>query len=244
MKILFMALIVAAAAFSFDVRAADGIVLFNQATITSAGGYPFKITQPGSYRLTGNLTVPAAANGINVDTSNVLIDLAGFTITCVGGPNTSGISSDGGTVYYSNVKIHQGTITGCNNAVNFYTLARDVEVQELTASNYGTYGVIIDSGAVRRSVMTGALVPANNTVSVGLASYGVIEANTLSGDAYGIAAGGVRQLIITGNLIEASTGAFILEPNSSVLVSNNVIQAQGCGGGFTTGNNICRGQLF
>jgi hypothetical protein len=229
---------------SVQAIADEGIVKIDQAAVKAAGGFPYTISKPGSYRLTGNLTVPAAANGINVDTSNVLIDLAGFTITCLGGPNTSGISSDGGTVYYSNVKIHQGTITGCNNAVNFYSLAQDVEVQELTASNYGSYGVIIDSGAVRRSVMTGALVPANNTVSIGLASYGIIEANTLSGDAYGIAAGGVQRLIVSGNLIAASIGAFILEPNSSVLVSNNVIQAKGCGGGFSTGNNICRDQLY
>ena len=40
--------------------AADGVIEINQASVKAAGGFPFVISQPGSYRLTGNLDVTDA----------------------------------------------------------------------------------------------------------------------------------------------------------------------------------------
>src|SRR6266850_592227 len=67
--------------------AVDGVVLIDQnralagnVTPGDAPGFPISITQPGSYRLSGNLTVPAATNGIEISASNVTIDLNGFSI--------------------------------------------------------------------------------------------------------------------------------------------------------------------
>jgi hypothetical protein len=45
--------------------AQNGVVLINQSTVAasganrSTGGFPYTITQPGSYQLSGNLTVPS-----------------------------------------------------------------------------------------------------------------------------------------------------------------------------------------
>jgi len=65
---------------------ADGVLEINATCATTAGcfagdtpGYPVQITQPGSYRLTGNLTVPAGTNGIEV-ANGVDLDLGGFEI--------------------------------------------------------------------------------------------------------------------------------------------------------------------
>ena len=64
--------------------AVDGVVLINDATVKAAGGYPYRITQAGSYRLSGNLTVDQQTTAIVIDHDNVTLDLNGFTI---GGPN-------------------------------------------------------------------------------------------------------------------------------------------------------------
>lgn len=68
--------------------AVDGVVLFDQAralagnvTPGDAPGFPVSITQPGSYRLSGNLSVPSGQNAILIATQNVTIDLNGFNIT-------------------------------------------------------------------------------------------------------------------------------------------------------------------
>jgi hypothetical protein len=50
-----------------------------------SAGFPVTITQPGSYRLMSNLSVPAGLDGIVITAPNVTIDLNGYTIA---GPNT------------------------------------------------------------------------------------------------------------------------------------------------------------
>jgi hypothetical protein len=79
MKYLFTILTLAlipACAFS-----TDGVVLINQSTVMAAGGFPYSIAQPGSYRLSGNLMVPSGMSAIVISVSNVTVDLNGFSIT-------------------------------------------------------------------------------------------------------------------------------------------------------------------
>jgi hypothetical protein len=61
--------------------------LAGNVTPGDAPGFPVTITQPGSYRLSSNLTAPPAANGIEITVSNVTIDLNGFTVLGVPPPN-------------------------------------------------------------------------------------------------------------------------------------------------------------
>jgi hypothetical protein len=75
-------LVLAAALASTCAFAVDGVVLINQSTVMAAGGFPYTITQPGSYRLSGNLTAPVNSTAIQISSSNVSLDLNGFTISC------------------------------------------------------------------------------------------------------------------------------------------------------------------
>src|ERR1041385_6531759 len=73
---------------ALPLRAVDGIVLINQnaalagnVTPGDTPGFPVTITLPGSYRLSGNLTVPDAnTTGIFIHADGVTIDLNGFSI--------------------------------------------------------------------------------------------------------------------------------------------------------------------
>src|SRR5579863_4016947 len=86
-------------AFAPAALAVDGTVLINQSTITNGlpgcptgGHFPIVICQSGSYRLSGNLTVPANTDGIDINADNVTLDLNGFSIlgptVCSGSPLT------------------------------------------------------------------------------------------------------------------------------------------------------------
>src|SRR2546423_2519484 len=84
------ALLITATLFGFTGAAygVDGVVLIDQnralagnVTPGDTAGFPISITQPGSYRLSGNLTVPVSTNGIEILTSNVTIDLNGFSLS-------------------------------------------------------------------------------------------------------------------------------------------------------------------
>jgi hypothetical protein len=61
--------------------AADGQILINQATVNAAGGFPYVISQAGSYRLSGNLAAPSGdTTVIEITHDLVTIDLNGFSI--------------------------------------------------------------------------------------------------------------------------------------------------------------------
>jgi hypothetical protein len=80
------------AAISSTLYAVDGIVLINQANALAGNvtpgdvpGFPVTISQAGSYRLTGNLSVADVnTTAILITAENVTLDLNGFTIS---GPN-------------------------------------------------------------------------------------------------------------------------------------------------------------
>ena len=67
----------------------------------------FKITQPGSYYLTGNITGVASKHVIQIEASNVTLDLCGFRILSAGidGINVSGAQS--------NIAIKNGSVRTC-----------------------------------------------------------------------------------------------------------------------------------
>jgi len=68
----------------------------------------FKITAPGSYYVTGNLTGVGGKNGIAVTAANVTIDLHGFALNGVSG-SLDGVHMESGT---SKLTLRNGTITG------------------------------------------------------------------------------------------------------------------------------------
>lgn len=68
----------------------------------------FRITQPGSYYLTANLTGVSGKSGIEIAASNVTIDLMGFTLQGVPG-SLDGIRTDG---FRNGFTIRNGSVTG------------------------------------------------------------------------------------------------------------------------------------
>jgi hypothetical protein len=71
--------------------AADGVIEINQAralagdvTPGDGPGFPVTLSAPGSYRLTGNLSVPASTTAIRIEAIDVTLDLGGFEVA---GPN-------------------------------------------------------------------------------------------------------------------------------------------------------------
>ena len=101
--------------------AVDGVVLIDQNKALAGGatpgdtpGFPVTISQPGSYRLSGNLTLPTGMNGIEIQVPNVTIDLNGFSIIGFGtftSPAPIGIAFTG-ALPAKGITIKNGTITG------------------------------------------------------------------------------------------------------------------------------------
>src|ERR1700726_478428 len=74
----------------FGAFAVDGVVQINQSTLNAAGG-TYTISQPGSYKLSGNLQAKDTNTTVIVVTAdNVTLDLNGLTI---GGTNVCTFSN-------------------------------------------------------------------------------------------------------------------------------------------------------
>ena len=151
----------------------------------------FRITQPGSYYLTSDLTGAASKNGILIAASDVTIDLNGFTLRGVSGSLTA-IQMD---VARSNICIRNGSIASWGfSAVNLYNssggagyviedvrasscagqnllFGRNTRVSRCTIENAGSYGIyapngrcVIESCTVRGAASYGIVVFENSVV--------------------------------------------------------------------------------
>lgn len=124
-------------------------------TGTDSAGFPVTITEPGSYRLAGNL-MPGSQDlhTISIEASNVTLDLNGFAligpVTCAGTPVTSctptGGSGDGVRVLStveSNVTIMNGAIQGMGNkGIQCFTPCRisNIHVSQSDDAGIGAFG--------------------------------------------------------------------------------------------------------
>ena len=110
--------------------AVDGVVLIDQnralagnVTPGDTPGFPITISQPGSYRLSGNLSVPSGQNAIVIAAQNVTLDLNGFNIITPTQPQIGGVAGivSNGIALPNNIKIHNGTIEGFVTPFGLYT---------------------------------------------------------------------------------------------------------------------------
>lgn len=152
LRIVFAAVVAALALVPLTVSAVDGVVLIDQNKALAGGitpgdapGFPVTIGRAGSYRLAGNLTLPASADGIVIAESGVTLDLNGFSIIGAGG-NTRGITDD--SVARSRIVVRNGHITGFPSSVRLQASNR-VVIEQLIADP-GPVGLAIVVGPFSR----------------------------------------------------------------------------------------------
>jgi hypothetical protein len=137
--------------------AVDGTVLINQSTITNGltgcptgGHFPIVICQSGSYRLSGNVTVPDAnTSAIQIGADNVTLDLNGFSILgpvgCGGNPVTCTQGSAaavgiGNLFGNSNITVSNGTIRGLGG-YGILLSGSGILIERVKAANNGIDGI-------------------------------------------------------------------------------------------------------
>src|SRR6266567_4493370 len=157
----------------FGASAVDGTFLINLSTVTAAGGFPYLITQPGSYRLSGNLQAPVNTSAILITANYVTLDLNGFSINCSANTGTTTICvSDydpirnfvsGGKITIANGVISALTplfssgvaITAIKMLDGAGTTVRDMTVEVFNGNTFGDAINIRSSCALRRNTLRG-----------------------------------------------------------------------------------------
>lgn len=228
LRTLFLALVVTA----FGANAASAaVVLIDQKaaatgkiTAGDAPGFPITISEPGSYRLNGNLIVTEAGiTVIEVTANDVTIDLAGFSIsgpnTCAGTPVVCAMSGSGiGVKAVSdtgpspeNVRVMNGTVRGMAGH-GIRMMGNGTVVERVHAVSNGGPGIVVGSGNIIDSV---AMFNGSGAAVVGLIVRGTIAMNNVFG--IFIRPGGVA----TGNSAISNSGVGLSAQCPAVVVGNS-----------------------
>src|ERR1035438_128341 len=149
MRLIHFACFAALAAFLLPaaVFGVDGVILIDQnkalagnVTPGDTPGFPVTISQPGSYRLDSNLTVPDVnTTAIVIAADNVTIDLNGFAIL---GNNVCAFVSINGSISFSCIPgggVGHSTGNGIMTAIN--QAHSNITIRNGTIQGMGAYGV-------------------------------------------------------------------------------------------------------
>jgi len=227
---IFMLIVMAA-----TVPAFGTVHVIDQAVIRGAGGFPYKITQPGDYQFDADITVPAGVDAIDVMVDHVTIDLNGFSIlgplTCTKDSNGIAVCPTGGKgvgIQSGNptteapgaldLKIYNGSIHGMGSHGIFITGDGSI-VEKVTTDGNGGDGMIVN-GAVLSSA-------SNANGSAGIFAVTVRDSSTVDNTGAGIILDG-RGGIGTGNASSFNGGAGMVVPNG-VATNNTITRNNGVG---------------
>lgn len=153
-------------------------------TIVNAANTPgdasslFKITQSGSYYLTGNIQGVPGKHGIFIASDNVTIDLKGFAVIGAGPGNFDGITLDQEPfVSRRNVTVVNGTLRNWGrDGLNAIFGGSNCIYRELRFSNNGRHGLSAVSAAVVNCValenQNNGFVAYNSTTVTGCSAQG------------------------------------------------------------------------
>jgi hypothetical protein len=181
------------AGLSSTLYAVDGVILIDQnhaiaggVTPGDAPGFPVTISQPGSYRLSGNLTVPTVSTaGIVITADHVTIDLNGFsisgTVVCFQTPALcEPVSDSAGILSLSQfTKVVNGNVYGMGYGLLLNGAGSYVE--KVLVDTCFWMGIYIKSGVVVNNIVTrngtvGILADGSATISgnnaIGNGQYG------------------------------------------------------------------------
>ncbi len=167
---------------------------------TPISSLPFTISVSGSYYLTANLN-GAGLGGIDINVSNVTLDLMGFTLD-------GGGSTDSGIYFYGpiNVTIKNGTVTGFGAGGIYGPSSNYSRVLNVTALSNGSVG---NSYGI---LLTGNNNRVERCIAADNGSYGIYTG-------YGST--------VTDNLAYNNQGGGVSAGNGSTITGNTVYNNQG-----------------
>ena len=238
--------------------ASDGVIEINQAkalagevTAGDAEGFPVTISEPGSYILTGNLTVAEAdTSGIVILADDVTVDLNGFTIAgplaCTGPPNSGSVtcsgSADGAGVTgeptgYApeNIVVRNGVVRGFGGSGVAYFFGR-IEQVRVISNRIGIsipIGLAINGNAPGTAIVDCWIVR-NEFSGIEAGDRALVKDNVVqSNGSVGIRASG--DSVIVGNTVDANEGSSGIDCSGCMISGNTVTNNLGVGisGGFS-----------
>ncbi len=196
-----------------------------------------RISQPGSYYLTGNLSVPSGKSGIMIASGDVTIDLNGYSI--VGSPGSFyGVQFASTSIAYNNITVRNGIIRSCGNSGMhlFSNVSAGALIENIIASNNASYGIHVPDES--RVINCSAIANNSTGFQIGNSRGGVvINCIASNNGADGFYA--VSRTVFSNCRARQNTGRGILAGLSASITGCTV--AENIGGGiFANSGSVVR----
>ncbi|MFO0858746.1 MAG: NosD domain-containing protein [Phycisphaerales bacterium] len=196
----------------------------------------YKITQPGSYYLTGNITGVSGKIGIEIAVRGVTIDLNGFAVLGVAGSHI-GIVTIGAS---NGTTVRNGVVSGWGNAGIYLTGTGEhaCSVIDVRASSNGGGGIRIGQS----SIVERCTVLSNSGAGISTGSGCTVTNCTATDNDQGIWLS--SDCIVSGCTATQNRGDGIITPGGSVI--KDCTSSANTGDGIYVGNNsivtnnVCR----
>lgn len=193
--------------------ASQGVSEINQADVEAARGFPYVIAQPGSYILTGNLTLGSSdLAAIVIAADHVSLDLNGFVMQGTENGTGTGISSvdSGAEPFHEDIHIRNGVVRGFKTGI----LLGDGSVENVRVWSTSGDAVTVRSGTVRNCFIRES------------GGDGIVGAVVTDNTVIGTTGVGIR---LTGRLASRNVvlangaEAILVQASGAALVSENVV---------------------
>jgi hypothetical protein len=250
--------------------AGDGVIEINQACAVNSGclpgdtaGFPVTISTSGSYRLTGNLTnSDPNVSMINVNTSNVSMDLNGFSLvgpaTCSGAGTAISCldtgTGNGITASQPHVSVRNGVVRGAGR--DGILLGTSCRLERVTLEENGRDGL----GASNYCVIESSSSRQNGERGFSLADNAVVShCNAAQNGTFGILAAGSAVISESASRENGSDGIYVatasnvsrsssydnegdqIEAIASAVIANSVRSLTGQGWGLNLSGLVASG---
>jgi parallel beta-helix repeat protein len=200
---------------------------------TPISALPFTISAPGSYYVTGDLTLASTtSHGITVTADNVTIDLMGFSLIGPGSGTGDGIFMNG----RSNVEVRNGTLRGFGRA-GIYEVSsaagkqhRVINVRVHANTSYGMR--LLGDGHIVKDCTAGG----NGSTGLNIGLGATVTGNTAYNNGTGIFA--AANSVVTHNTARANSGSGINAGTGSIIMHNTASNNGGFGIGTGDGSTV------
>lgn len=204
--------------------------LKGRVTKSDGKGFPVTIDNPGSYRLTSNLTPgDASVNAIEITAENVMLDLNGFAII---GPGATGVSAVG----QSNVNVVNGSVIGME--LDGLNLDIAAFVDRVNALDNGRHGIATQGG----SIITNTTANRNGRIGIN-AGVGCTVTDSKANRNLGHGINVDLRSVVTNNTANVNGGDGINAANRSVVIGNAASQNDRYGLFLRTGTGYSQNVL-
>jgi len=181
-------------------------IAINATNTPGAGNSLYRITQPGSYYLTGNVTGVVGKHGIEINASGVTLDLNGFDVVGVAAMGVfDGVTTDG--IVVNNVEVKNGSVRNWGDkGVDFSSgTSRTITVTNVRAAGNAATGIAVGEA----SIVSGCTSSSNGGTGITASTGSVIVGCTSTANtAFGISASTGCKITACNAFDNGGTGIF------------------------------------